>query len=54
MVYVLFCLLPQQAAGIAWGFAAAVGITAVQRVVVASRVLREPAPLPWGDGGRNR
>lgn len=54
VVYVLFCLLPQQAAGIAWGFAAAVGITAVQRVVVASRVLREPAPLPWGDGGRNR
>jgi hypothetical protein len=54
VVYVLFCLLPQQAAGIAWGFAAAVGITAVQRVVVALRLLREPAPLPCGDGRRNR
>jgi phosphatidylglycerophosphate synthase len=53
-VYVLFCLLPGQAAGIAWGFAAAVGITAVQRVVLALRLLREPASLPCGDGRRNR
>jgi phosphatidylglycerophosphate synthase len=41
VVYVLFCLLPQQAAGIAWGFAVAVGITAVQRVVGGLRLLRE-------------
>jgi phosphatidylglycerophosphate synthase len=53
-VYLLFCLLPRQAAGIAWGFAAAVGVTAVQRIVVALRLLREPAPLPCGDGRRNR
>jgi phosphatidylglycerophosphate synthase len=46
LVYVLFCLLPRQAAGIAWGFAAAVGITAVQRVVAGLRLLREPARPP--------
>jgi hypothetical protein len=48
-VYVLFCLLPGQAAGIAWGFAAAVAITAVQRVVLALRLLRVPAASPRGD-----
>jgi phosphatidylglycerophosphate synthase len=53
-VYVLFCLLPQQAAGIAWGFAAAVGITAMQRIVAGLRLLREPAPPPCDDGRRNR
>jgi hypothetical protein len=44
VVYVLFCLLPGQAAGIAWGFAAAVGVTAVQRVVTGLRLLNAPAP----------
>ncbi len=45
IVYVLFCLLPLYAAPIAWVFAAAVGITAVQRVVLGVRVLRtEPSP----------
>lgn len=42
LVYVLFCLLPQQAAGIAWGFAAAVAITAMQRIVAGLRLLRDP------------
>jgi phosphatidylglycerophosphate synthase len=50
-VYVLFCLLPGQAAGIAWGFAAAVAVTAVQRVMLALRLLRAPAATPRGDGG---
>jgi phosphatidylglycerophosphate synthase len=45
-VYVLFCLLPQQAVGIAWGFAAAVAVTAVQRVVAGLRLLRQPAQTP--------
>jgi len=49
VVYVLFCLLPQQAAGIAWGFAVAVGITAVQRVVGGLRLLREPDAAARGD-----
>jgi phosphatidylserine synthase len=49
VVYVLFCLLPQQAPGIAWGFAVAVGITAVQRVVAGLRLLREPAVAARGD-----
>jgi hypothetical protein len=44
VVYVLFCLLPGQAAGIAWGFAAAVGVTALQRVVAGWRLLGAPAP----------
>jgi phosphatidylglycerophosphate synthase len=43
-VYVLFTLLPQHAAVIAWTFAAAVAVTAVQRVVFAVRVLGEPVP----------
>jgi phosphatidylglycerophosphate synthase len=54
LVYVLFCLLPQQAAGIAWGFAAAVGVTAVQRVVAGLRLLREPARTPPGARARER
>lgn len=44
IVYVLFTLLPQHAAVIAWTFAAAVAVTAVQRVVFAVRVLGEPVP----------
>ena len=38
-VYVLFCLLPADAAPIAWGFAAAVAVTALQRVWVGARLL---------------
>jgi phosphatidylglycerophosphate synthase len=49
VVYVLFCLLPRQAAGIAWGFAAAVAVTAVQRVVAGLRLLREPGAAARGD-----
>jgi phosphatidylglycerophosphate synthase len=41
-VYVLFCLLPQFATPIAWVFAAAVGITALQRVVIGAHLLRSP------------
>jgi phosphatidylglycerophosphate synthase len=40
VVYTLFCLLPGSAQPIAWGFAAAVGITALQRVVFGARRLR--------------
>jgi phosphatidylglycerophosphate synthase len=40
VVYTLFCLLPGSAQPIAWGFAAAVGITALQRVVFGMRLLR--------------
>ncbi|MGD9736687.1 MAG: CDP-alcohol phosphatidyltransferase family protein [Solirubrobacterales bacterium] len=39
VVYVLICLFPQAAAGIAWAFAALVAITALQRVVLATRIL---------------
>ena len=39
VVYALFCLAPDHAAGIAWAFAVLVGITAVQRVVGAARIL---------------
>src|SRR5277367_5238844 len=36
VVYVLFCLLPGSAKWIAWGFAAAVGVTALQRVIAGA------------------
>jgi phosphatidylserine synthase len=39
VAYVLFCLFPEAAAGIAWAFAALVALTAVQRVVSAARIL---------------
>ncbi len=39
LAYVLFCLLPGYAATIAWVFAAAVAVTALQRVVLGVRVL---------------
>ena len=42
VVYVLFCLLPGSAEWIALGFAAAVGVTALQRVVAGARLLRLP------------
>lgn len=41
IVYVLFCALPGSAAQIAWGFAGAVALTAAQRIVIASRLLRK-------------
>jgi phosphatidylglycerophosphate synthase len=39
VAYTLLCLLPGSAQLIAWGFAAAVGITALQRVVFSVRLL---------------
>ena len=42
VAYVLFCLLPQFVTTIAWVFAAAVAITAQQRVVFGMRLLRVP------------
>lgn len=39
IVYTLFCLFPQVAAEIAWAFAGVVALTALQRVVLAIRVL---------------
>jgi len=40
IVYVLFCLMPGSAEWIAWGFAIAVAITALQRIVTGARLLR--------------
>ena len=58
-VYVLLFLLPGDAVVIAWAFAAAVAITAAQRVVLGVRLLREPAGarpagIPEGGGTRPR
>jgi phosphatidylglycerophosphate synthase len=48
VVYGLLCLFPAEAAGIAWGFAAAVGVTAGQRVVSGVRLLAPHAgAVPW-------
>ncbi len=44
MVYVLFCLLPEYAALVAWLFAGVVAFTAVQRVYFGVRILRAPSP----------
>lgn len=38
-VYVLFCVLPGASETIAWGFAAVVAVTAVQRVARAAQIL---------------
>ncbi len=46
LVYVAFTLLPAHAAVIAWLFAAAVAITAAQRIAFGYRVLSQPAPAP--------
>lgn len=43
-VYVLFCLFPASAAGIAWVFAGIVAITAAQRVVGGVHALRDRVP----------
>lgn len=40
VAYVLFCLFPGAATVIAWLFTGAVGVTAVQRVVIGVRLLR--------------
>ena len=39
LAYVLFCLLPGQAAAIAWAFAVLVALSASQRIVLAVRTL---------------
>ena len=44
IVYVLFCLFPTHAALIAWVFAAAVAVTAAQRIGYGVRILRRPGP----------
>jgi phosphatidylglycerophosphate synthase len=44
IVYALLFLLPADATVIAWAFAAAVAVTAAQRVVTGVRLLRAPAP----------
>lgn len=44
LVYVLFCLFAAHAALIAWVFAAAVAVTAAQRILFGVRILRRPAP----------
>lgn len=44
IVYVLLCLLPGDAGLIVWIFAGAVGITAIQRIIVGAGLLRTPAP----------
>jgi phosphatidylglycerophosphate synthase len=44
IVYALLFLLPAYAAAIAWAFAAAVAVTAGQRVIAGLRLLRAPAP----------
>jgi len=49
LVYVLFCLFPASAAGIAWAFAGIVGITAVQRVAGGVQAFR--VQLPAGRPG---
>ncbi len=53
IVYVLFCLLPAHAAVIAWIFAAAVAVTALQRVALGVALLRPVAtgehPTPTAD-----
>jgi phosphatidylglycerophosphate synthase len=43
VVYALLFLLPGQATVIAWAFAAAVAVTAAQRVIAGLRLLRVPA-----------
>ena len=46
IVYVLFLLFPSQTEPIAWAFTGAVAITAVQRLVLATRLLRPHRPAP--------
>ncbi len=51
VVYVLFCLFPGGAEWIAWAFAAAVAITAGQRVAMGLRELREPVAMAGARAG---
>ena len=53
VVYVLFCLFPASAAGIAWVFAGIVAITAAQRVVGGVLALRDRAPVERLGGSDN-
>jgi len=46
IVYVLFCVLPGSNGEIAWAFSGLVGLTAIQRVAQAVRILRPPASPP--------
>ena len=46
LAYVALCLFAGRAALICWTFAAMVAITALQRVVLAVRVLRQPSLAP--------
>jgi phosphatidylglycerophosphate synthase len=50
IVYALLFLLPHHAAVIAWAFAAAVAVTAGQRIVAGLRLLRAPAPAGQSAG----
>lgn len=50
-VYVLFTLLPGHAALIAWTFAAAVAVTAAQRIMFALRVLTDHGPAAASRAG---
>ena len=54
IVYTLFCAFPGAAEWIAWSFAAAVGITAGQRVAMGLRQLREPTGRPGEPAGSAR
>jgi phosphatidylglycerophosphate synthase len=54
IVYALLFLLPGHATVIAWAFAAAVAVTAGQRVVAGIRLLRAPVPVgPAASGPAN-
>jgi len=50
IVYVLFCLLPGDAAKIAWTFSAIVAITAVQRITLGARMLASKRRPPAAGG----
>jgi phosphatidylglycerophosphate synthase len=51
IVYALLFLLPARATVIAWAFAAAVAVSAGQRVVVGVRLLRAPVPASSAASG---
>jgi hypothetical protein len=50
IVYALLFLVPGHATVIAWAFAAAVAVTAGQRIVAGLRLLRAPAPAGQSAG----
>lgn len=50
VAYVVITLLPAQAAVVVWLFAAAVAVTAVQRIVFGHRVLAAPPATAGGSG----